>query len=95
MNGRHTSAWYEVELTLALRQKSVPEVAATGDCSKQPVAVLAVVEAEADVARGVGDELTSVDVVDRPAVLQLLQVRTPGTYSCIYRPPTSMIEFHT
>jgi len=80
-------------LTLALWQESVPEVAATRDCSIRPrIGARATVrEPEACVARGVGDELAGVDVVDRPAVLQLGQVRTPGTYSC--RPATEPNEF--
>lgn len=44
-----------VKLTLALRQRSVPEVPRTDDRSKRPVDLFAVREPEAGVARGVGN----------------------------------------
>ena len=70
------------KLTLALRQRSVPEVSGARDRSKRSVYLVAVLELKSGVARGVSNELIAVDVVDGVAVLQVRQVRTSRPDSC-------------
>jgi len=70
------------KLTLALRQRSVPEVPSAGDRSKRPADLVAVLELKASVARGVSNQLAAIDMVDSPTVLQVRQIRTsrPNSY---------------
>ena len=81
------------KLTQTFGQKTVPEVAGARNGSEGLVDCVAVLEPEAGIARGVGNELVAVDVVDRPAVLQLGQVRAPGTNCCTPRRKTKLIIF--
>jgi len=78
------------KLTLACRQQSVPEVTSARDRSKRSVDIVAVLELKSGVARGVGNQPITVNVVDCPPMLQIRQVRTPWSNSCKQRYRTNL-----